>query len=190
MKIYTKTGDRGTTGIRGGERVSKTDQRIEANGAIDELNSVLGIVRAISCDKMTQEVVAEIQTNLMIIMSRVATRSEKRADNPRILPENAVTKMEAVLDEITSARHVTQDFILPGGNPASAFLHQARSVCRRAERELWRLDEQDPVEFIVMSYVNRLSDLLFAMARRETSLSGGTDIDWERFGSGKGVRSK
>ena len=101
MKIYTKTGDRGTTGIRGGERVSKTDQRIEANGTIDELNSILGIVRAISCDKMTQEVVAEIQTNLMIIMSRVATRSENRADNPRILPENAVTKMEAVLDDIT-----------------------------------------------------------------------------------------
>ncbi len=190
MKIYTKTGDRGTTGIRGGERVSKTDQRIEANGTIDELNSILGIVRAISCDKMTQEVVAEIQTNLMIIMSRVATRSENRADNPRILPENAVTKMEVVLDDITSAGYVTQDFILPGGNPAGAFLHQARSVCRRAERELWRLDEQDPVEQMVMSYVNRLSDLLFAMARRETSLSGGTDVDWERFGSGKGVRSK
>lgn len=190
MKIYTRTGDRGTTCIRGGERVSKTDQRIEANGAIDELNSILGIVRAISCDKMTQEVVAEIQTNLMVIMSRIATRSEKRADNPRVLGEDVVAEMEGILDDVTAAGYVTQDFILPGGNPAGAFMHQARSVCRRAERELWRLDAQDPVEPVVMAYINRLSDLLFAMARRETSLAGDADIDWERFGSGKGVRSK
>jgi len=184
IRIYTRTGDGGTTRIRGGERVPKTDQRIEANGALDELNSILGIVRSLSDNAWIQDILAGIQTNLMIVMSRVATRSDMLDSNPRKLPEGLLESVEKELDEITARGSVTQDFVIPGGNPAGAFLHQARAVCRRAERELWRLASEDRVEPEVMSYINRLSDLLFAMAREENSRLGHAEEIWNPF-SGK-----
>lgn len=184
IRIYTRTGDGGTTRIRGGERVPKTDQRIEANGALDELNSILGIVRSLSDNAGIQDILARIQTNLMIVMSRVATRSDMLDSNPRKLPEGLLESVEKELDEITARGSVTQDFVIPGGNPAGAFLHQARAVCRRAERELWRLASEDRVEPEVMSYINRLSDLLFAMAREENSRLGHAEEIWNPF-SGK-----
>ena len=182
MRIYTRRGDNGTTGIHGGTRVPKTDIRIEANGTLDELNSTLGIVRALVDDPEKDGILREIQMNLMTAMSVVATPSESRDANPRRLPEVAVESLERCLDRITEKGCMSQDFVLPGGCLPAAFLHQARTVCRRAERQLWRLDSEDPVDEEIMRYVNRLSDLLFAMAR-EANCDGNVDDErWKPFG--------
>ena len=185
MKYYTRRGDSGTTGIRGGERVPKTDIRIEANGTLDELNAYLGVVRSMGVDGEIDGMLKEVQQNLMIIMSRVATRSEERDTNPRVLSEKAVQDLECRMDELTANGGMSQDFVLPGGVPAAAFLHVARTVCRRAERELWRLDAVDAVEESVKCYINRLSDFLFTLARyvncntSEGGVTGGET--WEKF---------
>lgn len=182
MRIYTRRGDSGTTGIHGGARVPKTDIRIEANGTLDELNSTLGIVRALMDDPGKDGILREVQENLMTAMSVVATPSESRNANPRRLPENAVSGLERSLDRITEKGCMSQDFVLPGGCLPAAFLHQARAVCRRAERLLWHLDSMDCVDEEIMRYVNRLSDLLFAMAR-EANCDGDVDEErWKPFG--------
>lgn len=185
MKYYTRRGDSGTTGIRGGERVAKTDIRIEANGALDELNAYLGVVRSMCEDARLDGVLKGIQQNLMVIMSRVATRSELRDTNPRKLPDDAVGQMERLMDSLTAQGCMRQDFVLPGGSPLAAFLHVCRTVCRRAERKLWRLDAEDRVEEVVMCYINRLSDLLFTIARYVNSDAAGGEIKggetWEKF---------
>lgn len=185
MKYYTRRGDSGTTGIRGGERVPKTDIRIEANGTLDELNAYLGVVRSMGVDGEIDGMLKEVQQNLMIIMSRVATRSEVRDTNPRVLSEKAVQDLECRMDELTANGGMSQDFVLPGGVPAAAFLHVARTVCRRAERELWRLDAVDAVEESVKCYINRLSDFLFTLARYVNCNSTGGGVTggetWEKF---------
>lgn len=185
MKYYTRRGDSGTTGIRGGERVPKTNIRIEANGTLDELNAYLGVVRSMGVDGEIDGMLKEVQQNLMIIMSRVATRSEVRDTNPRVLSENAVQDLECRMDELTANGGMSQDFVLPGGVPTAAFLHVARTVCRRAERELWRLDAVDAVEESVKCYINRLSDFLFTLARYvncNTTSGGVTGGEaWEKF---------
>lgn len=182
MRIYTRRGDSGTTGIHGGKRVPKTDARIEANGTIDELNSIIGIVRCLLDDEEKDNTLREIQVNLMTTMSIVATPSESRDINPRRLPADAVESLERKLDAITEKGCMSQEFVLPGGCKAAAFLHLARTVCRRAERQLWRLNEQDKVEEDVMRYVNRLSDLFFAMAREVNCDEGVDNERWKRFG--------
>lgn len=182
MKIYTRRGDSGTTGIHGGARVPKTDIRIEANGTLDELNSLIGIVRSFIDDEEKDAVLRDIQVNLMTAMSIVATPSESRGINPRRLPADAVGTIERRLDAISEKGCMSQDFVLPGGCRAAALLHHARTVCRRAERCLWQLDCEDKVEEELLRYVNRLSDLLFAMAR-ETNCDEGVDNErWKRFG--------
>ena len=160
----------------------KTDARIEANGTIDELNSIIGIVRSFIDDGEKDDMLREIQMNLMTAMSIVATPSELRDINPRRLPVDAVESLEIKLDTITEKGCMSQEFVLPGGCNAAAFLHQARTVCRRAERQLWRLNDEDKVEEDVMRYVNRLSDLLFAMAREVNCDDGVDDERWKRFG--------
>lgn len=182
MRIYTRTGDEGMTGIKGGKRVFKTDQRIEANGVLDELNSILGIAGSFSADTDIREWIEGIQSSLMVVMSRVATPSELRNSNPRKLPENLIDETEKRLDEI-SAKYVTPEFVLPGGTPCASFLHQARAVCRRAERELWRLDKEDKMEPQIMKYINRLSDLLFAMARLANARGDRQEEVWRKFGA-------
>lgn len=182
MRIYTRTGDEGMTGIKGGKRVLKTDQRIEANGALDELNSILGGAESFSGDEDIRRWIHEIQTTLMIVMSRVATPSALHDTNPRKLPENLIDETEKRLDEI-SVKCMTQEFVLPGGTPCASFLHQARAVCRRAERELWRLDKEDKMEPQIMKYINRLSDLLFAMARLANARGDRQEKVWRKFGA-------
>ena len=170
------------TGIHGGHRVPKTDIRIEANGALDELNSIIGVVRSLLEDESKDAVLRAVQENLMNLMSRVATLSDERKMNTRQLTAGAVEELERELNRISDKGCMTQDFVLPGGCRVAAMLHHARAVCRRAERELWRLNEVDPVESEMMSYVNRLSDLLFAMARECNFDEEVCDERWKRFG--------
>lgn len=188
-RIYTRTGDNGTTAIHGGERVSKTDLRIEANGCMDELNVGIGILRTmLGNDHQWQPLLRDIQLNIMNMMSLVATRSEKRAENPNHLPADIVEQMEESIDRINAACTPPDSFILPGGTPVAAQLHQCRVLARRAERRLWSLNDRDEVPAPVLSYLNRLSDLFFIMSRYELQHSGLQEEIWKEFGYRRKIR--
>ena len=181
-RIYTRTGDKGTTGIHGGERVPKDDIRIEANGCIDELNCILGIVRSLMPQEHSWQMsLFEIQKNLMIVMSLVATPSAKREMNPNVLNNKVVDDCEQLMDSLTSQMEDNHYFILPGGSPVSAQLQLARAVCRRAERRLWTLNRQDAVPELILQYINRLSDLFFIMSRFEMNQQGYSEERWNTF---------
>lgn len=181
-RIYTRTGDKGTTGIHGGERVPKDDIRIEANGTLDELNCHLGVVRSLlHPEDARQQTLQEIQSNLMVIMSQVATPAAKRDRNPNPLPENLVEDCEAQMDAISERIGTGAFFLLPGGTVASSHLQLARAVCRRAERLLWTLNRTDPVPEDILKYINRLSDLLFVLAREEMNMQDWPEERWKEF---------
>lgn len=183
MKIYTRGGDKGKTGIHGGHRVEKDDIRIEANGTLDELNSSLGFLRALIGEQHEwQDMLYELQRILMIVMSQVATPSEERSGNPNRLPENADRYCEERIDELSEAiQHPSSHFILPGGTLVSAQCHVARTIARRAERRLWTLNRKDEVPALILRFVNRLSDLLFVMARYEMDKQGTAEERWNSF---------
>lgn len=186
MRIYTRSGDTGMTSIRGGRKVPKTDVRIEANGCLDELNAYLGVLRAslnANGGEEKSDFLRRVQSDLMSLMSLVATPSDERSRNPRRLSENAVDELERRIDAIQEGGALSQHFVLPSGTSAGASAHYARTLCRRAERALWRLNEEDPVGEDIMSYVNRLSDCLFALARQINSESGFQNEIWEPFKS-------
>ena len=181
-RIYTRTGDKGMTGIHGGERVAKDDIRIEANGTLDELNATLGIVRALlPADDPLQEILHGIQRDLMSVMSLVATPSAKRETNPNSLPQDLVSGCEELIDRFTELSGTSEAFLLPGGTPAAAHLQLARTVCRRAERHLWTLHRQDPLPQEILQYINRLSDLLFTLARYDLQRQGWPEERWQSF---------
>ena len=260
-RIYTRTGDKGMTGIHGGTRVPKDDIRIEANGCLDELNCQIGIVRsqlrspsygwvselqAFRCEQdenqsrqasdspseaerragsgaasislraernpepqaffceqdenqsheasdgercpvkpdMTErfdEILHEIQRNLMTVMSLVATPTAERKNNPNTLPDNLVAACEASMDTLSGQSGPSLHFLLPGGTPLAARLQLARAICRRAERRLWTLHHQDPVPEEILQYINRLSDLLFVMARCELARQKWPEERWHSF---------
>ncbi|MCR5744619.1 MAG: cob(I)yrinic acid a,c-diamide adenosyltransferase [Bacteroidales bacterium] len=182
-RIYTRTGDKGTTGIHGGSRVPKDDIRIEANGTLDELNCQIGAIRSLLAepDSESDALLHDIQKNLMAVMSLVATPSEERDKNPNRLPENLVGDCEAAIDSIAEETGPAMHFLLPGGTPLAAQLQLARAVCRRAERRLWTLHRQDPLPEAILQYINRLSDLLFIMARRELALQNWPEERWKAF---------
>ncbi len=182
-RIYTRSGDKGTTAIHGGERVSKTDIRIEANGCIDELNVSIGTLRTIlETTHQWQSILYNIQLNLMTVMSHVSTRSTNRSANPNILSEKLVSEIELIIDTINAECTPADSFIIPGGTPAAAQLHECRVRSRRAERQLWRLNESDKVADEILCYLNRLSDLFFIMARYELQYSGYKEEIWKKFG--------
>ena len=157
--IYTKTGDKGTTSLKGGTRVPKDDIRIEANGMIDLLNSQLGLVRAASVENEERELILDIQKELMIIMSHVAT--PQGMENKKILHCKALTaKMEEYIDRIPSP----EGFVIPGDNLLSSQMHIARSTARVVERRLWTLNKEHKVKDEILVFFNRLSDCLFTMA--------------------------
>lgn len=181
-RIYTRTGDKGTTGLHGGERVAKDDIRIEANGCMDELNAVLGIVRSLlDTEHEWQSLLFTIQKNLMGVMSHIATPSTIRSKNPNVLPENLVSFCEEAMDELMEQLEDNGYFILPGGTPLTAQLQFARTVARRAERRLWSLYKQDPVPELILQFINRLSDLFFVMARYEMQQQNWTEEKWLSF---------
>ena len=182
MRIYTKGGDKGTTGIFGGSRVDKDNIRIETNGTLDELNATLGVIRALLDEKdKRQEILAYIQRTLMIVMSQVATPSNIREQNQNILPEDIDRYCEQQIDRMNSEmQHPSTHFILPGGTLISAQCHVARTIARRAERRLCTLNKTDEVPPLILRFVNRLSDLLFTMARWEMDQQGAKKRDGKR----------
>ncbi len=182
MRIYTRGGDKGKTKIHGGDRVDKDDIRIEANGTLDELNSMIGIVRSIlQAEHEIQPVLYRVQREMMSIMSHVATPSAIRHNNPNPLDETIVEWVESVIDDLTGRMGESSNFILPGGTVASAHLQYARTIARRAERRLWTLNKTDTVPDLVLRFINRLSDLLFTMARFELQSTGNPEEVWKDF---------
>lgn len=181
-KIYTRTGDEGMTGIHGGERVPKDDIRIEANGCLDELNTLFGVIRSMlpETDEW-QEKLYFIQRNMMIVMSHVATPSAIRERNPNELPQDLDKFCEDWMDEMMPQIEDNGYFILPGGTPLAAQLQYARAVARRAERRLWTLDRSDAVPREILRFINRLSDLLFVMARFEMQRQQWQEEKWLKF---------
>ncbi|WP_418698469.1 cob(I)yrinic acid a,c-diamide adenosyltransferase [Bacteroides sp.] len=180
-KVYTKTGDKGTTGIHGGARVPKDDPRIEANGCLDELNAQIGIIRSLlPAEDAWQELLHTVQRELMVVMSHVATPSG--VVNPNPLSAAALTlRCEQEMDGMTVELTDHGYFLLPGGTPVSAQLQFARTVARRAERRLWTLHRLDPVDESILMLINRLSDLFFVMARMEMQRQDWPEEKWQAF---------
>jgi len=179
MTLYTRTGDAGDTSLYDGTRVSKADPRIDAVGHVDELNALLGVVRAIGVDAGLDGWLARIQRDLFAVgarladpAQRIAARVEKAA-----MTDDDVARLERWIDEADGALPPLRRFVLPGGSPAAAALHHARTVCRRAERQVVSLGV-DAVAPGVIPYLNRLSDLLFALARLANHRAGVADLEW------------
>ena len=179
MKIYTKTGDDGTTGLFAGDRVAKDHPRICAYGTVDELNSVLGlaILELTSNSPELKEIFGRLQNELFVLGGDLATPTQTEYPVPRIESEH-VEQIEKDIDLLESDLEPLKQFVLPGGSRLSALLHLARTVCRRAEREMIRLQREEKVGELAMIYLNRLSDLLFVMARKANADEGIKDVPW------------
>lgn len=179
MKIYTRTGDKGETGLLGGTRVPKDDPRIEAYGTVDELNSQIGLLRETGAGPHT-ELLLGIQHALFVIGSRLATRDEEEALRYKLpsITMDDVKALEDAMDRMDADLEPMRHFILPGGSLAAAQAHVCRTVCRRAERRTVELDHQSSVDPVLIRYLNRLSDLLFVLARHLTKSSGNPDLPW------------
>lgn len=180
MKIYTKTGDEGKTGLFGGQRVSKDAPRVEAYGTVDELNAILGVVATMLDDPHLLERVRHIQADLFVLGADLATPADAgkaAAWVPRLTAAD-IQRLETWIDEAEAELEPMKTFILPGGTPAAAQFHLARTVCRRAERRVVSLEHFEPITPEVRIYLNRLSDLLFVWARLVNQRAGVQDIPW------------
>jgi len=178
-RVYTRTGDDGTTGLGGGQRVPKDSARIAAYGTVDELSSGVGVAVALGLDpKLTAEL-GRIQNELFNVGSDLCILEEDKAAMPVPgVEERHVVSLERFMDELQSELTPLENFILPGGTPGAAQLHVARTVCRRAEREVIQLSRQESIGPWVVRYLNRLSDALFVMARYENLKRGVPDVLW------------
>lgn len=179
MKIYTRTGDAGDTGLFGGARVAKDDDRVEAYGTVDELNACLGVVGALAPSPRTGAALSLIQSELFVLGAELACVPGKE-DKLRmaLLDAPAIARLEGFIDESEADLEPLKTFVLPGGTAASAELHRARTVCRRAERRTLRAGRTTPVRAELVMYLNRLSDLLFVFARYENHRAGVPDVPW------------
>jgi cob(I)alamin adenosyltransferase len=181
LKIYTKTGDKGTTSLIGGTKVPKSHLRIEAYGTVDELNSYIGLCKDILTDQQSKTILQEIQDRLFTIGSSLACDPEKET-KMKIpdLEEDDITLLEKEIDRMTSVIPPMKSFILPGGHPSVSHLHIARCICRRAERCCVRLEfEKEEIESIIIKYLNRLSDHLFVLARYISHQLKVEEIPWK-----------
>ncbi|WP_221394469.1 cob(I)yrinic acid a,c-diamide adenosyltransferase [Dyadobacter sp. NIV53] len=179
MKIYTKTGDKGTTSLIGGTRLSKAHVRIDAYGTVDELNSYIGLLGDQPVNIKRKDLLKEIQDRLFTIGSHLASESDK---SRKILPdllEDDIVLLEKAMDEIDRQVPALRAFILPGGHESVSFGHVARTVCRRAERAVIHLQQGEEVEDIVIRYLNRLSDYLFMLCRIMTLDLGIEEVTWK-----------
>lgn len=181
MKIYTKTGDKGTTSLIGGTKVAKSNLRIEAYGTVDELNSYIGLCRDLIIDKNSRQLLQEIQDRLFTIGSALACDPVKE---PKMkipdLHETDITLLENEMDKMNEMIPAMKNFILPGGHATVSHLHIARCVCRRAERCVVRLAEEDnEIEAAILKYLNRLSDYLFVLARFISYSLNAVEIPWK-----------
>jgi cob(I)alamin adenosyltransferase len=180
MKIYTKTGDGGTTGLFGGARVDKDDVRVEAYGTVDELNSVVGTARAAAAlPAELDPILISVQTDLFVVGAELATAPGKLDKLPMQLLDGAsAERLERAIDAFEASLEPLSNFVLPGGTPAAAALHHARTVCRRAERRVLAAARGTEIRKDVIVYLNRLSDFLFVAARFANHQAGTVDVPW------------
>lgn len=178
MRIYTKTGDKGDTGLFGGKRVSKSELRIEAYGTIDELNSYVGLLRDQKVNADRKESLIEIQDRLFTIGSILATEPGNDKVKIPALHEEDVVRVEKEIDSMDSTLAPMKSFVLPGGHSSVSVGHITRTVCRRAERLVIRLHEQEKVDSLVIQYLNRLSDYLFVLCRKMTAELNAEETPW------------
>lgn len=177
MKIYTKTGDDGMSGLAGGRRLKKTDSRFEAIGTVDELNASLGVCRAVDPDSALHEELKRIQSRLFDLGAELGSPDEGRRE-VRTLSEKHVAELESSMDRQTAELKPLTNFILPGGTLLAAQLHVARTICRRAERSVLALANVEPIRGVIPMYLNRLSDWLFTTARTANQAANVEDIVW------------
>lgn len=176
MKIYTRTGDKGMTSIIGGHRLPKHHPRIEAYGTIDELIAWIGLLRGIDANRERSEELTGIQATLMQCCAIVAT--DPSSDAIPALGDEPITALEKSIDRMEEKLPALDSFILPGGNEAVSFCHITRTVCRRAERCVLRLDETEPAPSDVIRFLNRLADYLFVLARAVSYETGNEEVKW------------
>ncbi len=178
MKIYTKTGDEGTTSLFGGKRVSKSELRIDTYGTVDELNSWIGVLRDQEVNQKRKDILIEIQDRLFTIGSILATEPENTKVKIPCLTESDVTFLEKGMDDMDTLLQPMRFFVLPGGHVSISWGHVARTVCRRAERLVIALHQLEKVDPLVIKYLNRLSDYLFVLCRMMTQELGVEETPW------------
>lgn len=180
MKIYTKTGDKGETGLIGGTRVSKSDIRIEAYGTVDELNSHVGLLMCYEAVELQKPVLETIQNKLFVIGSHLATdQNAVQISHKSIISENDIAKIEEEIDKMNAELPELRAFILPGGSIESSFCHICRTISRRAERRIIDMQSNYPVDNQIIIYTNRLSDYFFTLARYVSLKNGTKEILWK-----------
>ena len=179
MKIYTKTGDKGDTSLFGGQRVPKDALRIEAYGTVDELNSILGVVLADNNDEQIGEILTLVQNRLFDLGADLATPRLASSKTIKRFEAKDAHSLEKTIDMLESHLKPIKSFILPGGSPIAARIHFARTVCRRAERTVVRLSRNEDIGEGITVYLNRLSDMLFVLARYANQVGGVPEIKWK-----------
>jgi len=179
MKIYTKTGDAGVTSLYGGTKVDKDDLRVDAYGTVDELNAAVGVARALGLCDAADELCSTIQTALFVAGAELACLPENhRKLKLTTINADDVRLLEAAIDRFTEELPTLTQFVLPGGTKGAAGLHQARTICRRAERQVVALKKHSELSAELIIYLNRLGDLLFVMARLENHRAQVPDVPW------------
>lgn len=178
MRVYTRTGDDGTTGLGSGRRVDKDSLRLEAYGSLDELSSSIGVALAASPVPRLSGDLERIQEELFVLGADLSVPENEKKDSSLRLAGDRIEPLESLMDELSSELEPLKNFILPGGSMAAAQLHVARTVCRRAERLVVTLSREEEIGTPCLRYLNRLSDALFVMARYENHLRGIGDIKW------------
>lgn len=187
MKIYTRTGDDGTTGLFGGARVKKASLRVDAYGTVDELNASIGVARATTLEAFVDGVLAQVQADLFTLGAELATAPGKENKlSMKLVAAGDAARLEEAIDVAEKDLTALRTFVLPGGSPQAAALHLARTVCRRAERAVLAMDDGEPRRELVV-YLNRLSDLLFVLARRANATLGVEDVPWAPRGGSSGA---
>jgi cob(I)alamin adenosyltransferase len=197
-KVYTRTGDKGETALVGGKRVAKDAPRIEAYGTIDELNSIVGLARTFNQEKLDENgarrfldvTLREIQDELFDLGSELATPAEFFKPGMYRIGDREVKKLERLMDECQKSLEPLKSFVLPGGGRVGAYLHQCRTVCRRAEREILRLSRAEEIAEWPLKYVNRLSDLFFVLSRWIAKQTGEEEYLWQRGLANQGKGKK
>ena len=187
-KVYTKTGDKGKTRLAGGQPVWKDHLRVEAYGTVDELNAAIGVVCAMAdtrdspsaSDQQVEDDLHWVQNRLFDIGGLLATAPDQKLPNMPAITERDVVRLETIIDRCQQDLAPLREFILPGGGKVPAHLHQARTVCRRAERACVRLSRREPVDAAIMRFMNRLSDTLFVLARWVAKRHGEHELLWQR----------
>jgi len=182
LKIYTKTGDGGETGLFGGGRIPKDSLRVAAYGEVDEVNAVLGLARALDPQELVDALLQRIQRDLFTIGAELAAPDpdtvQKALSRRAAIAESDITALEDAIDSHESRLEPLKNFVLPGGAPKAATLHLARTVCRRAERAVVALSRHEQISPAILRYLNRLSDLLFVLARAANAHAGRPDVKW------------